>query len=257
MIVKDVVTILDNLYPIENASEFDIGKIGLTIGDENIKLKKILLALDLTEEVANEAINLNANLIITHHPFIFNPITKIMFTSKIGRILNLMFKHQISLYSIHTNLDVGINGVNDTLANILGLENIAGKNERDSFLRTGFITKQTLGEFAEYVKRSFNLKGVRVAGDLNKQIEKVGIVGGSGSFEIYNAINENCDCLITGEVKLHHAQDALFHNLCMIEVNHGVEKFVLKSIQVELEKRLEGKIQAHISKINTDPLVFL
>lgn len=257
MIIKDIINLLQILYPEENASDFDYGKIGLTIGDENIKVNKILLALDLTEEVVNEAISINANLIVTHHPFIFEPITSISFQSKIGRILRLMFQHQISLFTIHTNLDVGDNGVNDTLTKVLGLKNITGKCEKDSFLRIGEIESQSLKEFALHVKESFNLQGIRVIGKLNNKIKKIGIVGGSGSSEIYQAIDSGCDCFITGEVKLHHAQDAVFHQIAVIEVNHGVEKYVLGTIQNQLENRLQGQIEVQISKINTDPLAFM
>ncbi|HEY8444897.1 MAG TPA: Nif3-like dinuclear metal center hexameric protein [Bacilli bacterium] len=257
MKINDVIKYLNELYPIELASDFDIGKIGLTIGDENIEVKNILLALDLTIDVVNEAISKEANLIITHHPFIFDPITKILFNSKIGKVLSLMFKHQISLYTMHTNLDVANGGVNDVLANLIGLNKIVGKNEKDAFMRIGEIEEMTFEEFVRVVKTKLELNGVRVVGNLSKKIKKVGIIGGSGSSEIEEAITSGCDCFVTGEIKLHHAQNAAYNNLCLIEVNHGVEKYVLKSIRENIKKRFEGKIEAYISKINTDPLRFL
>lgn len=255
MKIKKVIEYLDECFPSENASDFDVGKIGLTIGDENIDLKNIILTLDLNYEVVCEAIENDVNLIISHHPFLFNPITKIHFNSEKGKIIRLMFKHNLSLYSMHTNFDVGKNGINDTLAKILDLKNIVGKVEKDEFLRYGEINSLPLKEFVELVKKRFNLNSVRVVGDLNKRVNKVGIVGGSGSDEVFNALKVGCDCLITGEVKLHLAQYASYHGLALIEVNHGVEKIGLKTIRKELEKRLQGKKKVYITKINTDPLI--
>jgi len=254
--IKVIKDYLDKRFPIENASDFDYGKIGLTIGDENLELKNILLTLDLNLDVVSEAIEEDVNLIISHHPFLFTPITKIDFNSEIGKVLRLLFKHNISVYSMHTNLDVGEGGINDTLAEILGLNNIVGLSEKDQFLRYGELTKALpLKDFVEIVKARFNLDSVRVVGDLDRIVKRVGLVGGSGSNEIFNAIDANCDCLVTGEIKLHIAQHASFTGINLIEVHHGVEKLGLKTIHQELENRLQGQKKVFITKINTDPLV--
>src|SRR5690554_7663798 len=94
--IEKISSYLDKRFPVENASDFDYGKIGLTIGDENLELKNILLTLDLNYEVVCDAIKEDVNLIISHHPFLFSPITKIYFNSEIGKVLRLMFKHNIS-----------------------------------------------------------------------------------------------------------------------------------------------------------------
>jgi dinuclear metal center YbgI/SA1388 family protein len=259
MLIFDVVNYLDERFPQTLASDFDCGKIGLTIGSSNLELNNVLLTLDLNLEVVQEAIKIGANLIISHHSFIFEPFTKVLFDNEKGKVLGLMFKHQISLYSMHTNLDVGINGVNDVLANLLGLKNIIGNVMKDSFLRYGDIKKTTLNNFATHVKTCFDLTGVKVAGPLSKEINKVGIIGGGGAQieELDNALALGCDCFISGEVKLHVAQYALYNQIAIIEVNHGVEKLVFNCLRDELESRLGLKKRVYISKINTDPLIFL
>ena len=256
MKIKNITSFLDNLYPSSLASDFDQNKIGLVIGDDALEVKNILLSLDLTLEVVKEAISKNANLIICHHPFIFEPIAKILFNSKEGKILNLMFQEKISLYVMHTNLDVGENGVNDTLASLLKLTKITGVVAKDSFLRCG-TTDITLQGLTNLVKNKFDLIMVRVVGPLDRLITRVGIVGGSGgqSEIIDEAITKGCDCLITGEIKLHIAQYAVDNDLCLIEVNHGVEKFVFNNLKEILKTNLNLESKIFISEINTDPLL--
>ena len=238
MLVKEVCEYLDNRFPKDNAEDSDQPRIGLIIGDDDIEVTNILLTLDLNFEVVNKAIEKNCNMIIAHHPFIFEPLYKILFNSPKGKVINLMFKHNISLYVMHTNLDVGKGGVNDTLANMLDLKDIKTYNDyqKGSYLRTGNVN-MNLNNLIIKVKEAFELSGVRYLGDLNKKIKTVGIVGGSGgrSSDIINAYNNNCDCYITGEIHLNCSQLAEELGLSLIEVNHGVEKFVFKYLKSELE----------------------
>lgn len=244
MLVRDVCNYLNNRFPKETAEEFDYPRIGLIIGSENIEVKNILLTLDLNYEVVNKAIKKGCNMIIAHHPYLFEPLYRILFDSEKGKVIELMFKHQISLYVMHTNLDVGENGVNDCLARKLELENIVAINsyEQGSYLRVG-ETNTTLKKLANKVKDKFDLSGVRVLGDLNRDIRKVGIVGGSGGkvLDIIKAKQAGCDCYITGEIHLNCSQFAEEIGLCLIEVNHGVEKFVFDSLEEELEENLKSE----------------
>ena len=244
MLVRDVCNYLDKRFPKETAEEFDGPRIGLIIGSENIKVENILLTLDLNYEVVNKAIKKGCNMIIAHHPYLFEPLYKILFDSEKGKVIELMFKHQISLYVMHTNLDVGENGVNDCLARKLELENVVAINgyEQSSYLRVGEVD-MTLKKLANKVKDKFDLTGVRVLGDLNQDIHKVGIVGGSGGrvFDILKAKQAGCDCYITGEIHLNCSQFAEEVGLCLIEVNHGVEKFVFESLEEELEENLKSE----------------
>lgn len=257
MKIKTIVDYLDNRFPHKLASDIDYEKLGLVIGDEELVLKNILLALDLNLEVLHEAINFGVNLIIAHHPFIFRPLTKIHFRDKYGKILELMFEKKISLYVAHTNLDVGKGGVNDTLARLLGIQDLNHEVAKDSFLRYGKIKAVFLKDLARQVKEKLGLSGLRVAGNPDQLIRYIGIVGGSGGREsdIDLALALGLDCYITSEVKLSAAQKAVENNLAIIEIDHGVEKFVFVSLAEELKEEfmLEGRIK--VSEIDPDPFV--
>lgn len=261
MKIKTIMETLELWYPESMADESDFGKLGLQIGNPEYEITGILFTLDLTLEVVEEAIQKNVNLIVSHHPFIYNPIKKIEFTSPTGEILEKMFLHKISLFAMHTNLDVGYDGVNDSLAKLLEFEGyqIPQKDiTPSSFLRHGKIKKQSLREFAEFVQRTFGLTGVRVAGNLDRQIQTAGIIGGSGaSYELVEQAHDAyCDVYITGEVSLHVAQYAISKNLSIIEVNHGVEKLVFPTLLSNLKKEFPT-IPMHITVVDTDPFTFI
>ena len=254
MQISKVLNYLDKRFPKDTACDFDQSVIGLTIGSNSFELKKVLFALDLTIEVCEQAKEIGANLIITHHPFLFNPISKILFDTPQGKIIKFLCENDITTYSMHTNLDCAVGGVNDTLCDMLGIEYKHEETIKDEILRYGKIKEMTMGELIEIVKEKFSLERVRFIGDLNKAVKKVGIVGGSGAqiSSINDAIKAKLDCYITGEVKLNAAIYAKQMDLSIIEVNHGVERFVFDSLKKELEEEF-GDIFV-ISDFNTDPL---
>ena len=255
MSVLDLVNYLDNRFPIENASDFDLKCTGFIIGSKNNELKKVLCALDLTLDVAKQAIELGVNLVITHHPFLFNAIYKIDFDTEVGKTIKLLCENNISLYCVHTALDVASGGVNDVLAKKLGFSNIEGEVGKDQFIRVGEVNI-TLIELANRVKKELLLDGVRIVGEKDKFIRKAGIVGGSGSDEIYEAKAKGCDCLITGEVRLNRAIAARQIGLTLIEANHGIERFVFDDLVKEFSNEFKN-VEFIVSDINTDPLYFV
>ena len=261
MKVRKIIETLDRWYPQELASLEDQGKIGLQLGDADTIVTGILLTLDLTLAVVEEAILHNLNVIVSHHPFIYHPLKKIDYSSPMGMILSKMVKHNISLFAMHTNLDVGMDGVNDTLAKRIGLENyqlLPEEIAQDKFLRFGNIKSVTLEEFAKHVKNALALDGVRVVGDLKQKVEVAGVVGGSGGqYEIIDeAISKRLDVYVTGEISLHIAQYAFTHNLALIEVTHGVEKHVFDSLASKLQTEFPH-LPCRITQHNTDPFVFI
>ena len=257
MQIKEITNYLDERFPKDTACDFDQNIIGFTIGSKNNKVEKVLLALDLTYEVCKQAKQIGASLIITHHPFIFNPITKVIFDTPQGQIIKFMCDNNLSTYSIHTNLDVAVNGVNDTLAKMLNIDFTHDVCMKEDFMRYGNIEETTLKELACKVKATFDLNGVRVVGDLDKKVKSIGILGGSGGAIPYlnQALSLGLDCYITGEVHLDKAIYANQRGLALIEVNHGIEKYVLYSLKEELSNKFGDMFV--VTDINTDPLYSL
>ncbi|MDM5156487.1 Nif3-like dinuclear metal center hexameric protein [Bacillus sp. DX1.1] len=116
----EIISLFEGMYPKHLAMEGD--KIGLQIGALNKPVRNVLIALDVTEEVVEEAIDTEANVIIAHHPLIFNPLKAIHTDKAYGRIIETCIKHDIAVYAAHTNVDVAKGGVNDLLAEALGLQ---------------------------------------------------------------------------------------------------------------------------------------
>lgn len=259
MKIKEIINYLEKRFPIDNAEDFDKPRIGLIVGSSDIELTNILMSLDLSKDVALDAVNKNCNLIIVHHPFFFEPMHKVLFDSLYGQVIEILFKHHISVFAMHTNLDVGVGGVNDVLAELLGIKNYKIANDsptKSNYLRYGNIEEMSLEKLAYYVKDKLNIPGVRILGDLNKKINVIGVVGGSGAHQedIENAKKFGCDCLITGEVKLNNAQYANFLGLSILEVNHGIEKNVFYSLRNEMINDLNLKCNVIVTDVNTDPL---
>ncbi len=240
MKVKEILHYLEQRFPYELASDFDYNKIGLTIGNEENEVFGVLCSLDLTNESIEEAISKKCNLIITHHPFTFSPITKVLANEEKGSLIYKMIKNDISLIAMHTNMDLGIDGVGDTLCKLFDLKKSNyGINEKNQFIRYGCINQISLKELALKTKKILNLNGVKVLGELNTLITKIAILGGSGGHEsdIEKAFQEGCQCYITSEFKHHIALFAKYKNICLIEVDHGIEKIVFDDLAIDMIKQ--------------------
>ena len=222
----EITKYLNKEYPEELASHFDSGKISLQFGSNNKEIKKVMIALDGTTDVVNQAIDSNCDLLICHHPFMFSPLLSLNYDSPFGQKLIKVLNNKLNIFSMHTNFDTGNNGMNDILSNELGLKNVSYiKDELDAscLLRIGNIDKITLADLIKEVSDKLNQPSIKYVGNPNKIIEKVGIVGGAGSSEVYNAIRNKCDCFITGEIQHHIGLDAIDQGICLIEVSHAVE----------------------------------
>ena len=245
MKVKEIVDYLLSKYPLELASSFDYGKVGLQFGSMSKEVKKVMITLDGTSAVVDEAIEKNCDLLLCHHPFLFSPIVNMDYNSPLGKKMLKVFKSELNIFAMHTNFDCAINGMNDHLANLLDLKNVYSIPEiptSESYMRIGEVDKCSLVEFAYFVKETFNEEGIRVVGDLDKQVKKVAILGGSGGSYAVTAKKLGCDCIITGEVKQNNAIDAIEYNMGIIEVSHSVEalfKEYIKNILSEEFKDVE------------------
>jgi len=223
--VNDITQSLDILAPIKTALDWD--NVGLLIGDRQKPVQKILVALDCTNEVVDEAEQLAVDMIITHHPLIYQAIKSITTDTPTGRRIIRLIKANISLFCAHTNLDIAEGGVNDVLFNTLELTDKEHLNPPDSdeagLGRIGSLqTPMPLNELASFVGRKLNLAHTRYMGNPSTLIYKIGMVCGSGSRYKYfvRAAENGCQAYITGDIKYHDAQAAQDLGLCLIDATH-------------------------------------
>ncbi|MCK9479433.1 MAG: Nif3-like dinuclear metal center hexameric protein [Firmicutes bacterium] len=249
--VLDIAAVMEEYAPKALAEKWD--NVGLLVGSYNSKVNTILIALDADNDIISEAVKMGADLIITHHPIIFNAINSVTDDTVTGMLLQRLIRNNISLYAAHTNLDTAKGGVNDALAHELELSNVVDLCAPgfDGGARMGRVKKQTLGEFAGFVKNTLNSAVIKRVGDASKTIQTVGVCGGSGGYMIESAKQSGCDALVTGEAKYSDEQKAAQLGLCLIEAGHfETENIICR----EIHKRLSGifkDLQITISKRKT------
>lgn len=227
--VKDIFNHLNNLADVKLAEKWD--NVGLMLGSNNNEVSRVLVCLDVTTSVVEEAIANNVNLIVSHHPLIFKPLKNIDYTTDFkSRIIRNLIKNDISVISFHTNLDSATLGLNDYLAKILKLNEIQVLFEHslDNTAGLGRIGKLSkplkLSDFIIYVKNCFSLETVSaVIGD-EKEISTIALLGGSGADFIYTL--PEVDVYLTGDVGYHAALDAIEMKKNIIDVGHFSENLV-------------------------------
>ncbi|MFS0780888.1 Nif3-like dinuclear metal center hexameric protein [Bacillus sp. 1P06AnD] len=365
----EMISAFEQFSPKKLAMEGD--KIGLQIGTLNKPISKVLVALDILEEVVDEAIAMDAELIIAHHPIIFRPLKKIDTSSTPGRIVEKLIKNDIAVYIAHTNLDVTKGGVNDWIAEALQLEHtkvlvdtydvplkklavyvpieaaekvraaignagagtignysqcsfavegqgeflpgqntnpyigtqgkleqvneirietvypeelekkvlsamikahpyeevaydiypLENKGESLGLGRIGELPEEmTLEQFAQAVKQAFDLKSVRVVGNLEDKIRKVAVLGGDGNKYITSAKFQGADVYVTGDMYYHTAHDAMMLGLNIVDPGHNIEKVMKAGVSQYLQafsQKANWEVEVIPSSIHTDPFTFL
>lgn len=260
---SEIINIMEQYAPSFLAESWD--NVGLMVGDTNQNITKILVALDINDEVIDEAIQNNCQMIITHHPFIFKGIKNVTTDTHIGKQIINIIKHNICVYSAHTNLDIAQNGTNDTLLNILNLKKVDNLFENEN-------TKQGLGRVAQLqqpttfknliqtVKSALGLSHLVVCGNMDTNIKKIAVCTGSGGeIDFMNqAIKKGCNAYITGDLKYHNAQMAKELGLCVIDASHYETEVIIVPVICDYinrcAKRLNMQIECIPSKTNGQTL---
>lgn len=223
--VADILSFVETLAP--RTMKMDWDNVGLLCGGKGRPVTKILVALDPFEGVCREAAQWGAELVVTHHPLIFNPLKSVTDDTAIGRAVQLLCASGISAINAHTNLDCAPGGVNDCLAQALGLENIrvidpVGVDENGQewgLLRQGTVESQPLSQFLPHVKAALGCEGLRYANG-GKPVHRVAVGGGACASELADAVNAGCDTFVTADVKYNQFWDARDLGLTLIDAGH-------------------------------------
>ena len=251
---KTIKTFFETRYPLETAYEWD--NVGLQIGTLNKTLSGILIALDLTKETLTEAVDKDVNLIITHHPVIFTPLTAVLTDTYKGRLIKDCLCHDMSVYVAHTNYDVGENGMNKVLADRIGLNNqsvLEETGETHGIGRIGDVDDAPFTEFVEHVKKRLSLKTVRIiAHDASRPVKRVAVSGGSGTAYIETAKIKGADLYLTGDVRYHDALEMTQLGLRGLDIGHFAERHFAKALRAELNNA-GITVPVHVSERMLDP----
>lgn len=254
--VKSIVNFLLNKYPLSLASNFDQGKVGLQFGSMEKNVKKVMITLDASTEVVKEALENNVDMIISHHPFMFNSLISLHYDNPLQEKIQLVIKNDLNVFAMHTNFDVAFEGMNEILGTKLGLKDLYNPLKEistESFLRIGYLEENSLENLIVLIKDVFKLDHLRYVGSLNKKIQKVGIVGGSGGSFLSLANLHQCDLFITGEIKHNNALDAIDLGITLIEVPHAIERFYKEYI-LEILQQQFPEVLFILAKKDQDPL---
>lgn len=234
---------LEILSPPKFAESWD--NVGLLCGRAGKEIKKVYIAVDATDEVIENAIDAEADLLLTHHPLIFSPLKKVNDENFISRRIVKLLQADMCYYAMHTNFDVM--GMADAAADTLALKDrqvlyVTFEDEiaKEGIGRFGRLPeKMTLADCAEYVKKTFQLPAVRVYGELSDVISVVAVSPGSGKSTAQSAVNAGVDVLISGDIDHHLGIDLVAQGVSVIDAGHyGLEKIFVPYMQDYFKKEM-------------------
>jgi dinuclear metal center YbgI/SA1388 family protein len=257
-VVKDILRMLEDFAPVRLKMDFD--NVGLLVGYAEDQVDRILISLDITEEVIAEAIGENAQLIVSHHPIFFT-VNSVTDGDGTGRKITTLLANHISAICMHTNLDAAAGGVNDALAETAGLKQAALLTDEvfddggrpHSYGRFGYLDKPVrLGDYLGFLKNRLEARGLRYF-DAGRDVYKVATVSGSGGKYLKNALSQGCDTLLTSDIKYDVFLEAGELGINIIDGGHFCTENVVTSV---LEKKLKGAfpdICVSVSKVHIQP----
>ena len=261
--VKAVYDYLDGLAPFHLQASFDNG--GFLVGRGEQTVTKILIALDITEEVISEAAKLGAELIVSHHPIIFHPAKDITDRSPTGRKLLGLIEHRIAAICAHTNLDAVAGGVNDVLAQRLGLTEVellhqGGVDPHGApygIGRVGIVSgDRSAAQFADFVKEALGAGGVRYV-DGGRPVHRVAVGGGSCSGMMGDVLAMDCDTFVTSDVKYDGFLDAKAQGLTLVDAGHfPTENLVCPELAAWLKEGF-SEVEVHLAKCHREVFSYL
>lgn len=253
--VEKALSLMRGFAPEEYQYKEEYDNIGLIVGRPENTVTKILVCLDVTDKVIDEAIREGAQLIISHHPMIWAPVKNIRGDNVLGRKLLNLIEHKIAVYAAHTNLDFVRDGVNDFAAAQLGLRNVRPLepyiDEEQGFGRVGELANKVfITVLKGEVESVFNDRFVRILSEPYAQVKKIAVINGAGGGDtkyVDMALQAGADCLITADVKHHVAVYAADAGLAVIEPQHYAMEhaYIARLVQTL-------RIEAKSNKVNVE-----
>ena len=266
MQIQAVIDYLNQLYPLRYQEDYD--NAGHKVGDASQQLTGILVTLDVTNEVIDEALQLGFNLIVSHHPMIFAGLKSLVPSNTQTRMLNQLIKNDICVYSAHTNLDNLPGGVSYILGEKLGVKNMQTLRPMDASVETPMPSQPgggTIGEldaplsypdFMQRVKQVLGLPMIKCSQNPPATVKRVALCGGSGSFLIDDAADQKADIYLTSDIKYHDYQKAV-GRIHLADIGHyESEQFAQELIYNDIIKKF-STFACRITKFKTSYIQYI
>lgn len=260
--VGEVFAFLQEKAPFELQEGFD--NAGFLVGREEASVSKILVALDITEQVVQEAARQGAQLIVSHHPVIFDGAKSVTDQTVTGRVLLGLAENHIAAICAHTNLDAVEGGVNDALALRLGLtdirqlkqEGVDGQGRPYGIGRVGLVPELPLYDFAMAVKRLLGANGIRLV-DGGRPVHRVAVGGGACAEFMSDALAQGCDTFVTSDVKYNRFLEAKALGLNLLDAGHFPTENVICPVLQDWLAKAFPQVSVAVSQRHSEVFSYL
>ena len=256
MKIRDIIAPIEEFAPLSLQESYD--NSGLVVGRLDNELQGgVLLAVDVTEEVIEEAIEKGCGLIITHHPIIFHPLKRLNSASVVERCVEMAIRNDIALYACHTNLDSAPNGMSWRVGEMLGLQSmevLQPTTESAGFGVVGTLAQPiSETEFLKQVQKTFSVKALRHSALLGREVRRVAICTGAGASLMAEARRAECDIYLTADLKYNdfYTPDSHF---VVVDMGHFESEFCAIAILFDILSKIFINFALHKSAQSKNPV---
>ena len=257
MKVKDIIKVIEDFAPLSIQEGWD--NSGLCVGSPEDEVSSVLLALDCTEALVDEAVECGADMIVTHHPLIFSGLKKISPEDQVGEAVMKAIKAGIAIYAAHTNADKVLEGVSGAMAARLGLENVSILNEEVEGTGLGVVgdlpQPLTAEQVVALVKDKFSLKAMKASRPVDGLISRVAMCGGSGGSLIPMARKSGAQLYISGDISYHNFFTP--DGFMIMDIGHYESEIEIVNILFSLIRKKFPTFAVRITQnINSNPIYY-
>lgn len=248
---QSLIRAIEEWAPLNLAEDWD--NCGLQVGDREQEIHKVFVALTPSLAVVERALAIGADMIVTHHPLVFKPMKQVTADTELGKIIRLLLKNDICLYSAHTNLDITGGGVNDILAEKLAISQtkpleVSSVDMAVGLGRIGELpTAMSQDEFLQYVSQNLEQPNLTYAGKA-AQIKKVALCGGSAAGYMVEAKAQGADAYVTGDVKYHDGQLAAELGILLIDAGHFATERAIVEVMAEFLRSQQVEVVIDVAE---------
>ena len=266
MKIREITDAIEQYAPLRLQEEWD--NAGIQVGDPDADITGVLLCTDATEAVVAEAIERGFNLVIAHHPLIFRGLKKIMGRTPVERAVAMAIKHDITIYSAHTNMDSAWQGVSFRMADKIGMTNVRflddnrvepyGEHESTSAGCgvIGDIEPMAAREVMKRVKAAFEVGAVRYSGDAERIVSRVALCGGAGGFLLDKAVAMGAQMYVTADMRYHDFLDNA-QRIVVADIGHYESEHFTKEIFLEIIQKKNPTFAVDFAKKETNQVNYL